>query len=82
MGTNYYSVRRSFEYESADLFWDRHFNEDCIHIGKSSMGWCFSLHVIPDRGINSLGAWVPILTDPERAIIDEYVRARGFCRLR
>ena len=28
-----------------------------LHIGKSSMGWCFSLHVIPEEGLVSLGDW-------------------------
>jgi hypothetical protein len=28
-----------------------------LHIGKSSSGWCFSLHVIPEDGINSLDEW-------------------------
>jgi hypothetical protein len=28
-----------------------------LHIGKSSSGWCFSLHVIPEDGINSLDDW-------------------------
>jgi len=27
------------------------------HIGKSSSGWCFSLRVYPDEGINSLDDW-------------------------
>ena len=27
------------------------------HIGKSSAGWCFSLHVEPDNGINTLDDW-------------------------
>ena len=74
MGTNYYSVHRSVDLETFDG-WDLRHSEDgrCLHIGKSSGGWCFSLHVIPDRGITSLGAWVPILIDPERAIVDEYL---------
>ena len=28
-----------------------------LHIGKSSCGWHFSLHVIPERGLNSLADW-------------------------
>lgn len=27
------------------------------HIGKSSAGWCFSLRVYPDEGINTLQDW-------------------------
>ena len=32
-----------------------------LHIGKSSMGWVFSLRVYPERGIHSLYDWLPIL---------------------
>jgi hypothetical protein len=28
-----------------------------LHIGKSSFGWAFSLHVIPEEGINTLDDW-------------------------
>ena len=28
--------------------------EELIHLGKSSMGWCFSLHVYPESGLNNL----------------------------
>jgi len=41
-----------------------------IHIGKSSAGWCFSLHVIPEMGLNNLEDWVNFLKD--KAIVDEY----------
>jgi len=47
MGTNYYIV---------DNVCDKCGRYDEIyHIGKSSGGWCFSLHVEPERGINTLG---------------------------
>jgi hypothetical protein len=46
--------------------------EDHLHIGKSSMGWCFALHVLPDRGINSLESWKPWLK--RHRIQDEYER--------
>lgn len=50
MGTNYYwhekepcgSCTRDFE---------------AIHIGKSSGGWCFGLHVDAELGIHSLADW-------------------------
>lgn len=32
-------------------------NDPPLHIGKSSAGWCFSLHVIPEENINSLEDW-------------------------
>jgi len=72
MGTNYYSVRRGFDYESAESFWDLRGTEDCIHIGKSSMGWCFSLHVVPELGINNLEDWIRMFIEPDRIIINEY----------
>lgn len=50
MGTNYY--------------WYEKPNCDCcgrgyepIHIGKSSGGWCFALHIVPEMNINTLEDW-------------------------
>ena len=73
MGTNSYSVHRDVDLESFDA-WDIRFDEEgrCLHVGKSSGGWCFSLHVIPERGINSLRDWIEVFIDPERVIISEY----------
>jgi len=42
------------------------------HIGKSSAGWCFSLHVYPDEGINTLDDWKKLFNDTEYTIFDEY----------
>ena len=79
MGTNYYSVKRGFEDLEPGDFWDRMRaalddpeNDDILHIGKSSGGWCFSLHIIPDRGITDITKWVPYLLDKDRVIINEY----------
>ncbi len=61
MGTNYYEV----------------LEESCPtcgrggaerHIGKSSGGWCFALHVYPEEGINDWPDWQARL----RHIRDEY----------
>jgi len=41
-----------------------------LHIGKSSCGWCFSLHVIPELGIESLDDWKTKW--PEGEIKNEY----------
>jgi hypothetical protein len=49
MGTNYYL--KSPPCQACGK------SDDPLHIGKSSAGWCFSLHVIPDRGLVSLEAW-------------------------
>lgn len=74
MGTNYYSVRRGLEDVDSESFWElvRREDEDILHIGKSSGGWCFSLHVVPEHGISDLDDWLPIFIDPERVIVDEY----------
>lgn len=47
MGTNYY-----IEQDPPCKKCGRGFEE--YHIGKSSGGWCFTLHVEPGNGINSL----------------------------
>ena len=46
--------------------------EEPLHIGKSSAGWCFSLHVIPEAGINSLDDWLNLFTIGSMKIYDEY----------
>ncbi len=65
MGTNYY-LRK---YEDGE--------PECVgslHIGKSSVGWCFSLHVIPEEGINTLDDWISLWGQPGMQIEDEYGR--------
>jgi len=64
-------VKRGFDYES-DSHWDLRGTEEFIHIGKSSLGWCFSLHVVPEFGINTYEDWVRMFIDPDRIIISEY----------
>lgn len=46
MGTNYYLYPRKNASE-----------EEKLHIGLSSHGWCFQLHVIPEKGIHGLRDW-------------------------
>lgn len=50
MGTNYYWFNR----EPCECC-KRPFQGK--HIGKSSAGWCFSLHVYPDEEIHDLSDW-------------------------
>ncbi len=50
MGTNYY-----WHEKSPCKYCGRAYEP--LHIGKSSAGWCFSLHVIPERRIKDLGDW-------------------------
>jgi hypothetical protein len=45
-------------------------NEE-LHIGKSSCGWAFALHVIPEEGINGLGDWLELFVDPNNGVFDE-----------
>lgn len=59
MGTNYYIKLPCTE---------------TLHIGKSSAGWCFALHVYPERGITNLEDWLDLLCDPYAVIEDEYER--------
>jgi len=65
MGTNYYL----------------HQKPDCeccgrpfepLHIGKSSGGWCFSLHVMPDDNIHDLDDWRNEWAKPGAFIRNEY----------
>ena len=42
------------------------------HVGKSSGGWCFALHVLPEHGINSLEDWKRLFDQPGSLIVDEY----------
>lgn len=53
MGTNYYHHE-----QAACIACGRDF--DSRHIGKSSVGWCFSLHIYPSEGITSLDDWLEI----------------------
>lgn len=65
MGTNYYlhdkpdceCCGRSFE---------------PLHIGKSSGGWCFSLHVMPMDSIHTLEDWQALWNMPNSFIRNEY----------
>lgn len=44
------------------------------HIGKSSAGWCFSLHIYPDEGIKNWDDWKSYLLQGGMYILDEYGR--------
>jgi len=43
-----------------------------LHIGKSSGGWCFALHVVPEDSINTLDDWRALWTQPGSSIRNEY----------
>lgn len=61
MGTNYYIT------ESCPCCGRE---DEPKHLGKSSAGWCFALHVYPDEGINDLSDWEKLWEG--KTIIDEY----------
>lgn len=46
--------------------------ESPLHIGKSSAGWCFSLHIHPELGIHNLEGWKEHLAQPGFTVRDEY----------
>ncbi len=70
MGTNYYFLEKP----AMDIFG----KAELRHIGKSSMGWCFGLHVYPKEKISTWHDWLaymenhPISRIIETPIVDEY----------
>lgn len=64
MGTNYFYHDKPPCTECKRPF-------ESLHIGKSSFGWCFALHVIPELGLNSLIDWQNKLSQGG-VIRDEY----------
>ena len=72
MGTNYYAIRDA---SPPCDHCGRYDEAERLHIGKSSAGWCFALHVIPDRGLTDLPEWMALLSSPGWRIEDEYGRA-------
>lgn len=69
MGTNYYL--KTAEKPPCECC-GRDFENGAKHIGKSSAGWCFSLHVIPEEGINDLADWERLWNAAGAFIEDEY----------
>ena len=67
MGTNYYVSD-----QEPCAHCGRPYDE--LHIGKSSAGWCFSLHEIPERGLTDWPEWRAFLNDRPH-IRDEYGRS-------
>lgn len=42
-----------------------------LHIGKSSGGWCFTLHVMPNDNIHTLDDWRELWSQPGAFIRNE-----------
>ncbi len=72
MGTNYYLKENP---KPPCKCCKRPFERATRHIGKSSMGWCFALHVYPEEGIRYLQDWIPLFSQPGYVIEDEYGKA-------
>lgn len=66
MGTNFY-LRRP--------------DSPTLHIGKSSGGWVFMLHIYPELGINNLDDWKSVFCDPYALIQDEYGKIKAPVRM-
>ncbi len=73
MGTNYYV--------KSEICKTCGKSDEDLHIGKSSGGWCFSLHVHPDLDINNLDDWKRYLNSNLVTIVDEYGDIVSFERL-
>lgn len=69
MGTNYYAVETG---------WKKVRHPEKKHIGKSSGGWCFSLHVYPEEGLKTWSAWKKLLSKSSFEIYDEYGQLHSF----
>ena len=66
MSTNYYLQNKPCSHCGlAD-------SKSILHIGLSSGGWCFGLHVMPEESIESLDDWTRLFEDPDKEIVDEY----------
>ena len=69
MGTNYYyhedSVCGACGHSKAD-------DEEGLHIGKSSAGWVFKLHIYPQDGVSSLNNWADYFERSRSIIKNEY----------
>lgn len=62
MSTNYYAIKRC----------DHCHHEERLHIGKSSMGWCFALATHPGNNILTLDDWRRKFAEDGLVIKDEY----------
>lgn len=71
MGTNYYLRTGKKITKTCDCGFEHEMDEE-LHIGKSSCGWKFVLHTIPERGINELEDWKELFKTGK--IFDEYDR--------
>lgn len=69
MGTNYYVETEAINHCPMCHRCDP---GERLHIGKSSAGWVFAVHVIPSRSINTLEDWKAFILANKCQIVDEY----------
>jgi hypothetical protein len=67
MGTNFTYIRETNKCSHCHRF-----DKVERHIGKSSAGWVFFLHVYPEDKIFNLLDWVAEFVKPGSRIVDEY----------
>ena len=82
MGTNYYLIQKNTDRdESCEVSKMLDPSHTLMHIGKSSGGWCFSLHVYPERQIHNWDNWKSFLqteyleSEAEFVLVDEYYQS-------
>lgn len=68
MGTNYYLITKQKPNIPRKIFYKL---SEGIHIGKSSFGWCFALHVYPEHGINNFDDWKNFVSHHENNVYNE-----------
>lgn len=71
MSTNYY-IKTGKKEKVICNYGCEHLIDETLHIGWHSNGWKFCLHIIPEKNINELNDWKPILKNGK--IEDEYGR--------
>lgn len=91
MGTNWYLVKREMVPDilagTLQLPYDhwtaasRTHGTGILHIGKSSGGWRFALHVMPKHGIHDFMDWMAMAIDPEWVVINEYCNIINYVEL-
>lgn len=64
MGTNFYWTEESCAACGR--------GDEEVHIGKSSVGWVFALHVYPDDGVKTIADWMKRFSVEGSSIRDEY----------
>jgi hypothetical protein len=67
MGTNYYATKKPHLIDKL-----RGAEDEYLHIGKSSGGWCFSLRMHREHGLVNLASWYKYLSSGTVIITNEY----------